>query len=86
MREQLSSRSFCRDLHRPPPLRRSCCIRVREDIVKDPDPSTFDAELAYASGSAPVLVAGPARLTIEAVEFARACRFRTPSVQEHSHA
>jgi len=49
MREQASLRTLCR----PPPLRRSCCIRVPDDIVKDPDPSTFDAEQMFASGMPP---------------------------------
>jgi hypothetical protein len=53
MREQLASRSLCRLLHDPPPLRRSCCLRVRDDIVKNPDPSTFDAEAVFASGGSP---------------------------------
>jgi hypothetical protein len=37
----------------PPPFRRSCCIRVPDEIVRDPDPSTFDAGLAFASGASP---------------------------------
>ncbi|HJR83500.1 MAG TPA: hypothetical protein VJ775_06195 [Sphingomicrobium sp.] len=49
MREQASLRSLCG----PPPFRRSCCIRVPDEIVKDPDPATFDAEQVFASGGAP---------------------------------
>ena len=49
MRRQVSLQSLCR----PPSLRRSCRIRVPADIVKDPDPSTFDVESAFASGSNP---------------------------------
>jgi hypothetical protein len=49
MREQASLRTLCR----PSALRRSCCIRLPDEIVKDPDPSTFDAELAFASGASP---------------------------------
>lgn len=49
----LSFGSLCRALHTPPPLKSSCCIRIPAEIVKDPDPATYDAERLFASGVAP---------------------------------
>src|SRR5215207_4930449 len=47
MRRQPSLRYFCG----LPPFRRHCCIRIPDEIVKDPDPGTFDAELTFAFGA-----------------------------------
>lgn len=49
MREQTAFRFFCRHLHGPPLVRCSRCLRNTDDVIKRPDPSTYDAELAFAS-------------------------------------
>jgi hypothetical protein len=46
-------RSLCRALDNPPPLASDCCVRLPPEIVKDPDPATYDAQRVLASGLAP---------------------------------
>jgi hypothetical protein len=44
---------ICRILRQPPPRKPSCCIRVPSEIVKRPDPATYDAETLFAGGALP---------------------------------
>jgi hypothetical protein len=37
----------------PPPLKPSCCIRIPDEIVKDPDPATYDAGQQFLGGADP---------------------------------
>lgn len=46
-------RSICRALQSPPPLERDCCVRLPPEIVKNPDPATYDAQQAFAAGQLP---------------------------------
>lgn len=46
-------RSICRALQSPPPLQRDCCVELPPEIVKNPDPATYDAQRAFASGQPP---------------------------------
>lgn len=46
-------RSICRALQSPPPLQRDCCVKLPPEIVKDPDPATYDAQQAFAAGQPP---------------------------------
>ena len=56
MTAQISSvstgRSLCEAL-KPHPPRPSCCIRVPSPIIHDPDPSIYDQQLAFNTGTAP---------------------------------
>jgi hypothetical protein len=47
------SRSLCDSLRRPP--HKDCCTRIPEEIVHDPDPSTYDQQLLFSTGVAPTL-------------------------------
>jgi hypothetical protein len=49
-RSLLKERSLC-DFR--PRLRKSCCIRIPEEIIHDPDPAIYDQELLFHSGSLP---------------------------------
>ncbi len=53
VRRSRSLRDLCDALDGPPPLRRSCCVRIPKEIVKNPDPSTYDTEAVFAGGGLP---------------------------------
>lgn len=46
----IKDRSIC---NLRPRLRRSCCIRVPEEIIRDPDPAIYDQRQIFESGGAP---------------------------------
>jgi len=52
-RERFSLRSICRGLHEPPALKRDCCVRVPEEIIKYPDPATYDVDSVFGAGGTP---------------------------------
>jgi hypothetical protein len=45
------SRSLCEKLR--PVFRGSCCIRVPEEIIHDPDPAIYDQQLIFLTGTIP---------------------------------
>lgn len=52
-RPSVKGPSTCDTLRRPPPVRKSCCVRVPSEIIHDPDPAIYDQRLIAASGGLP---------------------------------
>jgi len=51
--DRQSSGSLCGALCGPPPLKKSCCVKLSPQIIHDPDPSIYTQQQIASAGSLP---------------------------------